>query len=375
MARIPRFCAIFLFALVPSLVTSPSKAAEQPLVIEYLDQIALPDGARTAKGSCIGGLSGLAYAASSDRYFAVADDRTEARFFQLAIPVLSDGELPRFGAVEFVDAIGLKTREGEPYPDRKVDPEGIAVVSPETLLIASEGVPGLGASPFVDLVATSTGQWLGTLPLPSAFRSQLVGPSVTHGVRDNLGFEALTISPNRQEVYVGCESALAQDPIGQRAGDAFFTRLLHYHWDDVPQLVAEWRYPLTWPAGEVVAFGLAALLALDDRGRLLALERTARGNQGVSVQLFATDLAPPPAARTHVADAGSPGVLSKRLVLDFGQLGLPTENYEGMALGPQLPDGSTALVVVADNDNPRCKPASELARVRPTRLLLFRLRQ
>jgi hypothetical protein len=40
----------------------------------------------------------------------------------------------------------------------------------------------------------------------------------------------------------------------------------------------------------------------------------------------------------------------KTLLLDLDTLGIPLDNVEGMTLGPTLPDGRRALVLVSDNN-------------------------
>jgi 3-phytase len=40
----------------------------------------------------------------------------------------------------------------------------------------------------------------------------------------------------------------------------------------------------------------------------------------------------------------------KTLLLNLDTLGIPLDNVEGMTLGPRLPDGRRALVLVSDNN-------------------------
>jgi hypothetical protein len=40
----------------------------------------------------------------------------------------------------------------------------------------------------------------------------------------------------------------------------------------------------------------------------------------------------------------------KTLLFDLDTLGIPLDNVEGMTLGPTLPDGRRALVLVSDNN-------------------------
>ena len=67
--------------------------------------------------------------------------------------------------------------------------------------------------------------------------------------------------------------------------------------------------------------------------------------------------------------------LARRRVLDFSRLPILLDNFEGLSFGPPLPDGGESLLVLGDNDNTECEPPASLARLRPTKLLLFRLRR
>ena len=40
----------------------------------------------------------------------------------------------------------------------------------------------------------------------------------------------------------------------------------------------------------------------------------------------------------------------KTLLLDLDELGIPLDNVEGMAIGPDLPDGRRSLLLVSDNN-------------------------
>lgn len=375
-----KFGLIVALVLITSPISAQEPGASEAPVpsVEFLDQVEIPSGARL-DDACIGGLSGLTYDAESDRFYAVADARREARFFRLRIPITTDAAgRSKLGEVAFEQAILLRSREGEPYADGVVDPEGIVWLGDGTLWISSEGVATRSIAPFVDRVEAESGAWSGSVPVPLDYVPQHDGELQIRGVRNNRGFEGLASSPDRRQLFVGTEASLAQDDLTRlEPGDTFYGRLLRYHLEKPPRLGEELLYPLVQPAGDdVVAFGLTELLALDDQGHLLALERVARGSSGVESKLFELrlDERSSPAALSRAAnpDLSTP---QKSLILDFDQAGLPRENYEAMTLGPRLADGGESLLILGDNDNPYCKSAEELDRVRPTRLLLFRLRR
>lgn len=363
-------------------LTAQPPAAATPITLELLSAYDLPGGARF-EGTCIGGLSALFYDAPGERYFAVSDSRRDARFYVLRVEIRggdsdggSEGGKPHIAQIVFERVARLHTREGLPYPDDRVDPEGFTLVGEGEAFISSEGVATEGVAPFVDLVDVETGEWLATAPVPLAFKPRHRDGVQVQGTRNNLGFESLTSSPDRRHLYVATESALAQDVTDLEAGAEHFSRLLHYALEPTPRLAAEVLYPLTYPAGEIVVHGLVELLALDDRGRFLALERTWGPQVGMVVKLFEFSLdearGRPAPSRISPPSQTLP-VIAKRLVLDFADLPIVLDNFEGLTLGPRLADGSESLLVLGDNDNVDCAPPKKLSDLRPTKLLLFRM--
>ncbi len=346
-----------------------------PISLELLSEYHLPAGTRFEE-TCVGGLSALHYDPANDRYFAVSDGRREARFYSLRIEIAESdaGDEPRrpqIRRVTFDRVVRLKTREGLPYPEDRVDPEGFALLDARSAYVSSEGVARDGVPPFVDLVDVENGAWLSTIPLPSDLRPRHDGEEQIAGVRNNLGLESLTLSPDRRHLYAASESALVQDAGDLAAGVEHFARLLHF---EQGTLTGQYLYPLVMPAGDILVHGLVELLAVDDAGRLLAMERTFARDVGLAVRLYEIRLS---RVRRDVdrarlsPEARSLPVLDKRLILDFGELPILLENFEGLTFGPRLEDGSETLLIVGDNDNPGGRPAA----LRSTRFLLFALRR
>ncbi|MFE3290536.1 esterase-like activity of phytase family protein [Rhodococcus sp. NPDC059234] len=50
------------------------------------------------------------------------------------------------------------------------------------------------------------------------------------------------------------------------------------------------------------------------------------------------------------AITGAERKMTKRLVFDFGSLGMDPQCVEGMTWGPRLPNGDRSLVLVSDNN-------------------------
>ena len=101
--------------------------------------------------------------------------------------------------------------------------------------------------------------------------------------------------------------------------------------------------------------GLVELLPLNNEF-LIAMERSFSvgvPGTGNSIKLYEVAL---PGATDVNGSASLAGKLDtirpaqKTLLLDLDTLGIPLDNVEGMTLGPLLPDGRRALVLVSDNN-------------------------
>ena len=90
--------------------------------------------------------------------------------------------------------------------------------------MTSEGSRNSGIAPFVRRYSLG-GAFLGDLPVPAAF----LPTSATHGVRQNLAFEAAAVAPNGRHLYVGMEGALAQDGPAATSSNGSTSRILRYN--------------------------------------------------------------------------------------------------------------------------------------------------
>ena len=104
--------------------------------------------------------------------------------------------------------------------------------------------------------------------------------------------------------------------------------------------------------------GLVELLAIDNNGTFLALERSFSVGRGNVVKLFEvlTQGALDVEKENSLFWEGE-GIpfeidppVQKRELLNFADLGLTVDNLEGMTFGPKLPDGRQTLIVVSDNN-------------------------
>ncbi|MBC8139117.1 MAG: esterase-like activity of phytase family protein [Fibrella sp.] len=310
-------------------------------------------------GTTLGGLSGIAYVGGS-QYYAVSDDRSQtnpARFYTLGID-LSDGQLNN-GDVTFAESTTL-TAGGNPFPVFSTDFEDIVLdpLNAGRAYIASEGDRNRGFQPFISSFDLATGERQASLPIRSRYLVNGLGADT--GIRNNLAFETLTVTPDGTTLITATESALLQDGGIATLSSSANARILTYNLA-AQTAGAEFVYSVnpipvgSNPPGGAADNGLVDMLALGG-GRFLAMERAFALGVGNTVRLFEVDTA----GATDVsgiddldAFAGTIIPVQKTLLLDLGSLGVIPDNIEGMTFGPTFADGARALILVSDdNFNP-----------------------
>ena len=343
----------------------------------------IPSGAAgTVNGQqvALGGLSGVTYDAVNNRYYAISDDRSSnARFYTFTLD-------PVTNTVTFTNVVQLKDINGNPFAANSLDPEGIALTSNGTVLISSEGEvrPDLGASrvtnPFIKEFNLTTGQEIRSLAVPKKFLPVVqdtnnnnvvdTGDTQTSGVRNNLAFESLSITPDQKTLFTATESALFQDGAISTTTTSSRSRIIQYNLV-TGQPEKEYLY-ITDPIAKAPTGGTAAdnglvdLLAIDNRGTLLALECSFAVGQGNTIKIYeitlqgATDINTVDSLSSLTASQlAAIQPTQKRLILNLDTLSLPnsdgnhptgTDNIEGLTFGPKLADGTQSIVLVSDNN-------------------------
>lgn len=311
-------------------------------------------------GPNFGGVSGLVLLPSGRELLAVCDDGDDPRVYRLAI----EGEGPSF-RVTPTEVIRL---ENPPGAELILDAESLAVTADGHLLIASEG---RGDSepwrPPALIEFGLDGTFIRHLEVRSRFTPAVEGP-IKRGVRDNAAFESLTIAPSGRRLFTATETALAQDGNMATLDRGTPARLLEYvARGGTFEPAREFVYPVE-PVGALpfqpgfAINGLVDLVALNDT-ELLALERSfaqdeARVGKVTRIRLFRVwlDGASDVASVDSLATAEGVTPVRKRLLLDLGDLaGLSPrlsslDNFEGLAFGPRLADGSASLLLVSDDN-------------------------
>jgi 3-phytase len=340
-------------AVAAILVPGASAKGSKPPGLQFLGQAIVPTGT-TFAGTTIGGLSSITYDAKRGVFYSLSDDQSQfnpARFYTLHID-LSNGNLAN-GDVHFDSVTTLLAPDGLPYAPFSLDPEGLTLTKSGQLILTSEGFALRNIGPFVRRYSLD-GTFLGDLTVPDAF--QPTGP--THGVRNNLAFEAAAVTPHGPHLFVGMENALVQDGPAASLTTGSPSRILRYNLAN-GRLEKQFVYvtdPIVEPPVPSTQFavnGLVELLPFNDEF-MLSMERSfsvGAPGTGNTIKLYSVDF--PGATNVNGADSIA-GLkvrpVKKTLLLDLRTLGIPLDNVEGMTLGPRLPDGRRSLVLVSDNN-------------------------
>ncbi|MDJ0590598.1 MAG: esterase-like activity of phytase family protein [Pleurocapsa sp. MO_226.B13] len=269
--------------------------------LEFLGEVSFETGF-TFEETEVGGISGITYDRTNNIYYALANDRStinDARYYDVAID-LSDGSLDE-GDVEFTGVTTLLNAGESPFTASSIDPEAIALSDEGTLFISSEGDANNLVDPFV-AEFDRDGQIIDELPVPDKF---LPTVDQTSGIQSNQAFESLTITPDGKQLFTATENALYQDGERSTVESGSPVRIIQYDLE-TEEVVGEFLYetdPIPVPPETDDGFadnGLVELLAIDNQGTFLALERSFTEGVGNNIRLYevniqgATDLSVEP---------------------------------------------------------------------------------
>ncbi|MBF2009177.1 MAG: esterase-like activity of phytase family protein [Chlorogloeopsis fritschii C42_A2020_084] len=353
--RLPRIFYVFILVLIISILLSNLISCPVEITdIDFIGSATLPTGL-TFQNTEVGGLSGITYDAKNDLYYAISDDRSNkstARIYTLKID-LSKGSL-KDGNVIPVAVTPLLNKAGTNFTAGSVDPEGIALTKKATVFISSEGDNNQLINPFIKEFSLASGREIATLPIPNKF---LPHQNNKQGIRNNLAFESLTITPNEKHLFAATENALIQDGSEVKPNTNSPCRIVQYNLlTEQPE--KEFLY-LTEPVAPFLNFsrkfmgGLADLLALDNQGSFLSLERHFTG-LGFYIALFQFNLTG--ASDIHnisslvAVDTKKIKPVRKKLLLDLRKVDVLLDNIEGLTFGSKLPNGQRSLILVSDNN-------------------------
>ncbi|MGL4550614.1 MAG: esterase-like activity of phytase family protein [Gemmataceae bacterium] len=348
--------------------------------VEFLGEAALPGTAsdrsglkgKTSDGTPadrLGGLgSAIAYTGRGDRYLLASDRGPKdgesdfvCRWHVLEVRVRPGTKQPvRATLVEttlLTDEKGRRLVGSLAGKQQRLDPEGVRVGRRGTVFLADEYGPAL--SEF-----GADGARRRTLAVPARFLPEWpaarpadeLPPKNRRGRQPNRGMEGLAVTPDGSRLLGAMQSPLIQDGAldakNERVG--VNTRLLEV--EVATGRTREFVYPLG-----AADLGVSEIVAVNAR-RFLVLERDGKAGTDAKVKRLylidtagATDVSGVEALPAGKLPAAVVPV-TKALFLDllaprFGLAGRDfPEKVEGLAFGPDLPDGRRLLLVTADND-------------------------
>jgi len=275
---------------------------------------------------------------SGNRY-AVVDDKSPSdgfHFFDIDIDSIS-GDILSATMSELIT---------NGHPNR--DGEGIVYVpSSNTLFISGEADKRI-------LEYKMDGSMTGReLQIPSIFNSAL----------PNSNFEALAYNPETHLFWTTTESTLPFDGEPSSPNNGIRNMLRIQCFDEDMQPVRQYAYlmdaPVSTKKSSPYAMGVSEITALDD-GQLVILEREfiippSKFGARVNCKLYVVnpDEGEPLSNDKPLSDSSS--FLKKTKLYEFKtSLTLASNqiaNYEGMCLGPTLPDGNQTLILISDSQN------------------------
>ena len=308
---------------------------------------------------------------ASDLYYLISDDRSAfspTRFYTARLTI----DAHAFADVALQSVVTLLRPGATPYPPfgsgGAADAEAVRFDRvTRSLWWTSEGERKVGRAggegrltdPFIRQ-ASLDGRYLAEVPLDPMFRMS----ADRRGPRNNRAFEGATLSADARSLWVAMEGPLFQDGPMPTSTNGAWLRFSRY--DRTPRgrfgpLAMQFAYPVDpIPAAHALTLAHAINSVTDilafDADRFLVLERAFALGTGWRIRLFeadardASDVATIPslAERTHGFVP-----MRKRLVLDYGTLGIGIGNLEGLCFGPTLANGHRTLVLVSDdNFNP-----------------------
>ena len=262
-----------------------------------------------------------------------------------------------------------------------MDPEGLDITAEGNLIISSE-MDDLAGDDFITTYNLS-GKKLSSIPIhedykPESKTTKDCNVQTTNylfysvkknvckvftdvkGFQPNKSLESLTLTPNKDFMFIANEQALHQDRRykksfgGKKSEIVDHIRIAKYGKNEAGnfQELAQYYYNLEDKPDN----GVVDVLAFDET-RLLVLERSWDSfKKRITAQIFFVDLnsgdnilvdnkdfKAKALTKTHLIDLYD---IKDELSPGFRIL----DNFEGMAFGPKLPNGKDSIVLVADNN-------------------------
>ena len=356
-----KFLIFFSVLALVSCSSSKQNLAEVP-TLKYINTIEIPFN-QEFKKTVVGGLSSIDFDAKNDLYYFICDDRSiynDARFYTAKIQLAADS----LQQIDFQTVFPLKNEAGQKYanwdkyPDSSIDPEEMRY-NPKTRSVvwSSEGARVI-AKDFAVIqnpslqTATIEGNYLNTYNLPSNLNMQ----KEERGPRSNGVLEGITFNKNFTELYTNIEEPLFEDDTQASTTKGGLIRI--YKFDTKSrQNSAQYAYrldPIAHEPNPKTSFAVNGISAIQyyNKNRLLVVERSySTGKLACTIKVYLCDLS----LATNVTNIKSLQtedfkLAPKKLILNMDDLGIFTDNIEGITFGPKLANGKQSILFVSDNN-------------------------
>lgn len=338
----------------------------------------------------LGGISAIAWAGEGDLYWCLSDRGPldgavawDCRVQQIRITLVNgeDNQPPKI-ATKLVRTVLLRDQRGIPFTglasafcathDRtsRLDPEGIRVAANGNLIISDEYGPRI-------IEFTSDGQMVREFVMPRHLLVERLSVSWTTenlansmGRPCNRGMEGLAVSADGKHLYGLMQSPLLQDSNRKRPEKPTGVNCRLPVFSSAGTFCSEYLYQLENRSNK-----LNEILACGD-DRFITIERDGRGGANAKfkkLMLISTSKASDIHGLERLSEQEiAPGIeaVQKRVFIDLldpewklaGEQ-MP-EKIEGLAFGPNFPNGDRLLLIASDND---------FVSTNPTQIYLFRV--
>lgn len=338
---------------------TPTKTA-----LQYLHTYTIPHN-YTFKETIVGGLSAIDYDEKNNQYYMVCDDRSSlnpARFYKAKITIGQN----KIDTVIFTQLSYLKDENGKTYPSTKEnpyktpDPESIRYNPNSKLLVWSSegentirGKDSILINPSVYFV-TPNGKFKDSLSMPS----NLYMSFKEKGPRQNGVLEGMSYADNYKTLMINVEEPLQED--GPRADLKPNGAMIRFYQFDMQTKKSTHQYayelsPVVYapnPINEYKINSVPEFLWIGNN-QLLVLERSySTGRIQCSIRIFLADYnqATDVSAFTSLKAPAQYQPMKKTLLMNLDELGIYTDNIEGISFGPVLPNGNRSILLVSDNN-------------------------
>ena len=331
--------------------------------LRYIGQYEIPFNLEY-KNTTVGGLSGIDYDTKTGLYYMICDDRSDkspARFYTARVLFNQS----KIDTVIFTGMKYLLQQNGAVYPNNKQDrfhvpdPEAMRYDPTRKQLVwSSEGERIVNAkdtvleNPTVTIISTK-GKYKDDFTLPA----NLTMHSTENGPRKNAVMEGMSFADDYKTLFISAEEPLYEDGPGADVTDNnAYTRIYKFAVAGKNSL-AQYAYrlsPVAYPAVPETAFkinGITDILSIGNN-KLLVIERSfSTGRLPCTIKLFIADLNGATDISKMVLKNNIDFIpAAKKLLLNMYDLGIYTDNIEGVTFGPLLPNGHKTLLFIADNN-------------------------